>query len=198
MSSQVDLVKLFSAAAETLQENKQELNQADEYNHDHGDHMVEIFQLITGAMKEAPQEKPAQGFQAASQKLEKKDSGSAAIYAKGLAQAADYFKGQDLDANQLLPLLQTMLGGGEAEVNKGAGGLLDSLVSSFGGEDGLDLADILNAGASFLESKQAGESNLEAAVDAVISASKMGETPHRAQSSKLVADALLGQLLKKR
>jgi len=72
--------------------------------------------------------------------------------------------------------------------------LLDSLVDSIGGEDGLDMGDILSAGAAFLESKQEGDSNLEAAVDAIISTSKMGETPHRAQSSKLVADVLLQTL----
>lgn len=88
-----------------------------------------------------------------------------------------------------------MLGGGEASILQGAGGLLNSLVGSFGGEDGLDLGDILSAGAAFLQSKEEGDSNLEAAVDAVISASKMGETPHRAQSSKLVADVLLQTLL---
>jgi hypothetical protein len=195
MSSNVDLVKLFSAVASTLQENKSALNQADEYNQDHGDHMVEIFQQITGAVKKAPQGNAAKAFQTASKKLAEKDSGSAAMYARGLSQAAEYFKGKDLDASQLLPLLQTMLGGGEAEVKKTAGGLLDSLVGSLGGEDGLDMGDILSAGAAFLESKGEGDSNLEAAVDAVISTSKMGETPHRAQSSKLVADALLQQFM---
>lgn len=195
MSGNVDLVKLFSAVASTLEENQQSLNQADEYNQDHGDHMVEIFQLITGAVKEAPKNDVAKGLSKASDLLTKKDSGSAAMYAKGLAQAAEYFKDQDLDATQLMPLLQTMLGGGEASVSKGAGGLLDSLVGSLGGEDGLDLGDILTAGATFLQSRQEGDSNLEAAVDALISASKMGETPYRAQSSKLVADTLLQTLL---
>lgn len=109
--------------------------------------------------------------------------------------AAEYFKDQDLDASQLLPLLQTMLGGGEASVTKGAGGLLDSLVGSIGGEDGLVLGDILSAGAAFMEAKESGDNNLEAAMDAVISASKMGESPHRAQSSNLVADVLLQTLM---
>jgi hypothetical protein len=195
MSANVDLVKLFSAVASALEDNQQELNQADEYNQDHGDHMVEIFQLITGAVKDAPKGDVAGGLSKASKLLTKKDSGSAAMYAKGLAQAAEYFKDQDLDASQLMPLLQTMLGGGQASVSKGAGGLLDSLVGSLGGEDGLDMGDILNAGAAFLQSKQEGDSNLEAAIDAVISASKMGETPYRAQSSKLVADTLLQTLL---
>ena len=195
MSSKVDLVKLFSTVAETMVENQSTLNKADEYNQDHGDHMVEIFEMITGAVKEAPKNDLSSGLSKASELLTGKKSGSAAMYAKGLAQAAEYFQGQDLDASQLLPLLQTMLGGGEASVSQGAGGLLDSLVGSLGGEDGLDLDDILSAGAEFLESKQEGDSNLEAAMDAVISASKMGESPHRAQSSKLVADVLLQTLM---
>ena len=194
MSSKVDLVKIFSSVAETLSENQDSLNKADQYNHDHGDHMVEIFQLITRAMKKAPEGDVSKGLSTASELLTDKESGSAAVYAKGLSQAAEYFQGQDLDVTQLLPLLQTMLGGGEASVEKGPGGLLDSLVDSIGGEDGLDMGDILSAGAAFLESKQEGDSNLEAAVDAIISTSKMGETPHRAQSSKLVADVLLQTL----
>ena len=195
MSGNVDLVKLFSAVAETMVENQEPLNKADEYNQDHGDHMVEIFQMISGAMKDAPKGDVSSGLSAASELLTGKKSGSAAMYSKGLAQAAEYFQGQDLDATQLLPLLQTMLGGGEATVSQGAGGLLDSLVGSFGGDDGLDMGDILAAGAAFLQSKQEGDSNLEAAIDAVISASKMGETPHRAESSKLVANVLLQSLM---
>ena len=195
MSSNVDLVKLFSTVAETMVENQSSLNKADQYNQDHGDHMVEIFELVTGAMKNTSSDDISSGLAKASELLSGKESGSAAMYAKGLGQAAEYFQDQDLDATQLLPLLQTMLGGGETSISQGAGGLLDSLVGSFGGEDGLDLGDILSAGAAFLQSKEEGDSNLETAVDAVISASKMGETPHRAQSSKLVADVLLQTLL---
>ncbi len=197
MSSNIDLVKIFSAVAQTMVENKTTLNEADDYNKNHGDNMVDIFTMITGAMKEAPQGNVASGLSTASELLagDKKKSGSADMYAKGLAQAAEYFKDQDLDASQMLPLLQTILGGGEASVTKGAGGLLDSLVGSIGGDDGLDLGDILSAGAAFMEAKESGDSNLEAAMDAVISSSKMGESPHRAQSSKLVADVLLKTLM---
>ena len=51
MSGNIDLVKIFSAVAETMVENQTSLNKADEYNQDHGDHMVEIFDLVSGAMK---------------------------------------------------------------------------------------------------------------------------------------------------
>ena len=175
MSSNVDLVKIFSAVAETMVENQASLNKADEYNQDHGDHMVEIFELISGAMKDTPQNDLSSGLSTASELLTEKPSGSAAMYAKGLAQAAEYFQGQDLDASSLLPLLQTMLGGGEASVSQGAGGLLDSLVGSIGGEDGLDLGDILNAGAAFMEAKESGDTNLEAAIDALISLGLSGD-----------------------
>ena len=195
MPSNLDLSKIFSAVTQTLAENQTTLNKADEYNQNHGDNMVDIFNLISGAVGKAPQGDVASGLSLASELLGDKKSGSAAMYAKGLAQAAEYFQGQDLDASQLMPLLQTLLGGGEASVSKGPGGLLDSLVGSLGGEDGLDLGDILSAGAAFMESKESGDSNLEAAVDALIASSKMGESPHRAQSSKLVADTLLQTLL---
>jgi len=195
MSSNIDLVQLFSAVADTMVKNQASLNKADEYNQDHGDHMVEIFNMISSAAKQAPKGDASSALSKASEVLTSKQSGSAAVYAKGLAQAAQYFQGKEFDATQLLPLLQTMLGGGEATVSQGPGGLLDSLVGSLGGEDGLDMGDILSAGAAFMQSRQQGDSNLEAAVDAVISASKMGETPHRAQSSKLVADVLLKTLM---
>jgi len=201
MSSNVDLVKLFSTVAETLVDNQASLNKADEYNQDHGDHMVDIFQMITGAVQEAPKNDLSSGLAKASKALVEKPSGSADMYAKGLGQAAEYFQGgQGLDATTVLPLIQSLLGGGEADLSQGAGAagggsLLGSLMGSLGGEEGIDLGDILSAGAAFMQSKEEGDSTLEAAVDAVISASKMGETPHRAQSSKLVADVLLQTLM---
>ena len=50
-SEQIDLLSLFGQATKTLKKNQTTLNQADTYNHDHGDHMVEIFDVITQAMK---------------------------------------------------------------------------------------------------------------------------------------------------
>ncbi len=94
MSSNIDLVKIFSAVAETMVENQTSLNKADEYNQDHGDHMVDIFNLVSGAMKDSPSEDVAGGLAKASELLTGKESGSAAIYAKGLGQAAEYFQGQ--------------------------------------------------------------------------------------------------------
>ena len=46
MASGLDLGKMFSAVTEQLSQNKEDLNKADDYNHNHGDNMVEIFTLI--------------------------------------------------------------------------------------------------------------------------------------------------------
>ena len=39
-SKSIDLSKLFGSVAKTMAQNKADLNAADTYNHDHGDHMV--------------------------------------------------------------------------------------------------------------------------------------------------------------
>ena len=53
--NQIDLFSMFNQVTKAMQESKQSLNDADTYNHDHGDHMVEIFEVITQAMKEKKQ-----------------------------------------------------------------------------------------------------------------------------------------------
>jgi len=50
-ASEVDLASLFSTVTKTLQGNQAALNDADEFNHDHGDNMVENFKLITEITK---------------------------------------------------------------------------------------------------------------------------------------------------
>jgi hypothetical protein len=77
------------------------------------------------------------------------------------------------------------------------GGVLGSLLSTFTGggtSEGLDAGDLLTAGMAFFQSKQQGDSTMEAAMDALIAASTAGQTPHRAESGKLVANTLLQAL----
>ena len=49
--SALDLLTMFKAASRSLKQNKEALNQADDYNHNHGDNMVSIFRVITKAME---------------------------------------------------------------------------------------------------------------------------------------------------
>ena len=95
-TQQVNLAKVFKTVATALDSNRSTLNQADSYNHDHGDNMVEIFNLIAGAMKEKKTASPAEQLAYASSLLGQKPSGSAKYYAGGLAQAAQQFAGKSV------------------------------------------------------------------------------------------------------
>ena len=57
--NQIDLSQLFGQVVQSLSQNQGALNQADEYNKNHGDNMVEIFKLVTQALQEKKDAKPA-------------------------------------------------------------------------------------------------------------------------------------------
>lgn len=201
----IDLGSLFQAVTGTLQKNKKKLNAADEENHDHGDNMVDTFEVITQAMKEKADADPADQLAYASQLLRQKKSGSAQVYANGLAQASKEFQGQQVNQGNAMNLIQALMGGGQAvqqepqqQSGGGLGGLLGSLLG--GGQQqepqqqqgqGLDLGNLLQAGMSFMGTKARGGSNLEAIVNAVVSNSAMANNSHRSQSGSLVANTLM-------
>jgi hypothetical protein len=214
MTDQLNLANLFQSVTERLGDNKKTLNQADDYNQNHGDNMVEIFDVITKAMEERSDSDHADQLAHASKLLERKKSGSAQMYSKGLSQAAEQFKGQGITANNATGLVQMLLGGGQAEQpsvgnlmgsllgggqseqsSEGdlLGSLLGGLVSDQGttqGEGGLDMSDLLEVGSSLLQAKGEGDSGLGGLVEALVSNSQMGQSSHRAQSSTIVADSL--------
>ncbi len=111
-SSSIDLAKLFGTVAKTMVQNQSALNAADDYNHDHGDNMVQIFEVITKAMKEKSSATPAQQLAYASQLLEQKaTSGSAKLYAEGLSNAsAQLGKAKTVTADNAMTLIQSLLG----------------------------------------------------------------------------------------
>jgi len=94
-------------------------------------------------------------------------------------------------------LLGTLMGGGQAAPQGG-----NPLAALLGGEQsapqaggqqpgGIDAGDLLNAGMAFMNAKQQGQDNLQAALTALMSAGPMAQKPHRQQSGQLVANALL-------
>lgn len=199
--SKLDLSKMFQSVSNILVKNKENLNQADSYNHDHGDHMVDIFKVITQAMEAKKGAEPADQLAYASELLRKgPQSGSAGLYSKGLWQAAQQFKDQKITGGNAMQLVQTILGGGQTPVSaqapKPSGDLLGSLLSRFTGsgaqeDQGIDSSDLLAAGMAFFQSKQSGESTLEALVDAAVASSQMSGSAHRTMSGKLVANTLM-------
>jgi hypothetical protein len=198
-SNILDLGKLFQSVTGTLAKNKESLNEADTENHDHGDNMVETFEVITRAMKEKKGADPADQLAYAAEILRSRKSGSAQIYSQGLTEAAKEFQGQQVTPNNAMTLIQALLGGGQPsrqqQQDSGLGGMLGSLLG--GGQpaqqqkadNGLDIGDLLNAGMAFMNTKARGGGNLEAIVNAVVSSSAMGG--YRQQSGNLVASALM-------
>lgn len=211
----MDLSSLFNAATQALAANQASLNQADTDNQNHGDNMVQVFNMISQVMANQPGASPSQQLNNASEYLaQHATNGSAHVYSQGLAQAAQQFQGQSaITPDNAMTLVQSLLGGGQSAPTQG-GDLLGSLLgggqsqsgdllgSLLGGQsapqgqgggqqdNGIDLGDVLNAGMSFLNAKQQGQGNLQAALTALMSAGPMAK-PHRQQSGQVVANALL-------
>jgi len=197
MPEGIDLVDLFQTAAGALQKNRTELNQADSYNKNHGDNMVEIFEVITQAMKAKQNaDAPTQLEYAAQLLRQKSNSGSASVYAEGLASASKQVSGNVVSPDMAMNLLQTLMNGGQGAADQQSGGGIGDLLGGLlGGDDGeLDSSDLLGAGLAFLNSKQSGDDNLEALSKAFVSTTQMSNSDHRSQSGQLVTNAVL-QLL---
>ena len=136
----LDLGQLFSAALGTLQQHKTQLNQADDYNHDHGDNMVDTFSAITRAVKQKPQSTPSEQLASAAGSLRRSNSGSAQVYAKGLSQASREFQGRQVTKDNAMNLIQALMGGGQQgqqqPTQQSSGGLGDLLGGMLGGQQG--------------------------------------------------------------
>lgn len=248
MAQELDLSTIFKAVTGTLSQNKEELNKADTYNHDHGNHMVEIFDLIQKSVSKKKSADTSEQLAYASTQLRKKaKSGSAKLYADGLENASKQFIGKQISTDTVGTLIQGVMGmpqvtqqpQGNAsgdllgsllsgltsgqqtssqQQTQDSGNLLGSLLSGFSGagqtqesqggnllgsllsglagdqqtqEKGLDTTDLLSAGLAFYASKQKGGSNMEAIMNALSSASPLGQSSHRTQSGAMVIDTIL-------
>ena len=131
--NRLNLAHLFQSVAGKLTDQKENLNNADTYNHDHGDNMVEVFNVISQAMQAKENVDPADQLAYASQLLSQRKSGSAQVYAQGLSQASKEFKGkQEVTPDNAIGLIQALMGGGQASTlqsQSGMGNLLGSLLS---------------------------------------------------------------------
>jgi hypothetical protein len=191
------LSALFNVAAKTLAANRSTLNQADLENQNHGDNMVQAFKMISQAMATQRGAPPSQQLRYASDYLgQNANSGSAHVYAQGLAQAAQQLEGQQaISPDNALLLIQSLLGGNQSSPQADAG--TDFLGSLLGGQQvpqqtqGIDLNALLSAGLTFMSAKQQGQDNVQAALTALMSAGPMAQRSYRQQSGQLVGNALL-------
>ncbi|MBP9041569.1 MAG: DAK2 domain-containing protein [Anaerolineaceae bacterium] len=211
----VDLAQLFGTVVNALAQNQSTLNQADTYNHDHGDNMVEIFEVITQAMKEKSSAAPADQLAYASELLRAKTkSGSAKLYAEGLSDASAKLQGKKaVTTNTAMTLIQALLGAqkkvptstlatkpstdaGTDLLGSLLGGLTGTTATKSTGKSAskIDINTLLKAGMSYVEAKQAGSSDLDAILNAVVSTSRVSDSDYHAQSGAIVANTLLQAL----
>jgi len=137
--SSVDLAGLFGSVTQALAQNQQTLNQADQYNSNHGDNMVRTFETITGALQQKKGSSASTALAHAAKQLSRNTtSGSGKLYAEHLNQAATKFKGKQVDQRGALDLLQTLIGAQGAQTSaqggQAAGG--DMLGALLGGMTG--------------------------------------------------------------
>ncbi|HSB89896.1 MAG TPA: hypothetical protein VLD63_07725 [Anaerolineales bacterium] len=201
---QPNLAKVFQTVTKALASRQQTLNQADSINHNHGDNMVEVFEVVTRAMKEKKGASAADQLAYASQLLRQRETGSAQHYASGLSQAAQMFEGQKLTSDNALQLIETLVSGGQpatlSQQQPAAADPLATLLGGLGvtGQEGaapaIDIGSLLNAGMSFLNAKQTGQGDMDALMGALAAGTQGGSAPHRAQSGAVVVNALLQAL----
>jgi hypothetical protein len=135
MAQGLDLSTIFKAVSGTLSENKAELNKADEYNHNHGDNMVEIFDLIQKSVSQKQAFSPSTQLSYASKQLQAKaTSGSAKAYAQNLALASKTLKGKQISTDTIGPLIQSLMGLGTTpkESSSSRTDMLGSLLGGLG------------------------------------------------------------------
>lgn len=218
----LDLSKLFDVALQSMTAHRQEINDLDGYNGNHGDNMVENLRLITEALQARSSQPPAEALQYAGQKLQSQGrGGTSQYYAKGLSQAAEQLRGHSsLGGSDVMSLVQSLLGAipsqGHPQQVQAGGSVLEQVLGLAGGQppqagpqdNGLDLGDVLNAllpaGLAFLQAKQSGADTAAAAGQALIGALMGGQvnplqtgTP-RAAAGGLIAQSLLQALTSRR
>lgn len=201
------LAPLFQAVGKALRQNQSVLNQADNINANHGDHMVEIFDIVAQAAQEKENFEIAEAMMYASILLQQnKQNASAQLYARGLAHIADQFKAYGITLDDLITYVGSALSDEKTpspqDRDSKAGDVIKALMAGLvawgKAENGqpasdrlLDMGTLLEFGMAYLQAKQRNSSRVEVLSDAAVSVSPLSRVPHRYQSGKLAFQALL-------
>lgn len=126
----VDVPTLLASVAQQLSQNRDHLNDVDGAG-THGQRVATAFNAAAMAAANADSSDAGDQLEAAAQAMREHGTGKAAsFYADGLEQAAADFKGQSsISADNLLPFLQSFLGGVERNnpAKAGQGTMLDAI-----------------------------------------------------------------------
>ena len=212
-----DLPHLFQIVVDVLRYQQTALNQIDSYNGNHGDHMVAIFQDAVLAAQESPANDLAEAMMYASRLLhQRRENGSAQVYADGLEQFAKQFRENQVSLDDLVSYVQNILGNEKGIAGEGStrtdgldqekktrsGSVLKSLLGGLSGwqkaESGesdpdsrLGMGYLFEVGIAYMQAKQRGGTKAEVVADAAVSVCPLNRVPHRSQSGKIAIQALL-------
>jgi hypothetical protein len=209
-----DLADVFQAAEDALSRQREALNQADPGNANHGDHMLEIFQVATRAARSLPLASLSDMLEQACRLLAQlDDNASAQVYARGLEQFSQAFRDHQVEFDELAGYIQHIVqespvedkaGRQTAMPSKGDRGaeVLKALVSGLSAwgqvengknpsEKGIDVGYLFELGMIYMQAKSHGGSRLNVLSEAAVNASPLSRVPHRLQSGKLAFRALL-------
>lgn len=183
--NKINLAGLFGAVTEALRGQQAALNEADAENHNHGDHMVDSFKIITAALEQKQDAPPAEQLAYASAQLEQNAaSGSAQRYVERLRQAAGQLAGQpDLTDENALGLVQALLGENPAPTR--------NVLLRGRAKSGSGIGSLIAAGSAYMQAKKEGDSSLDALMKAVGASGQSGKSSPSAKSGGVVGQVLL-------
>jgi hypothetical protein len=207
----IELAPYFQAVEDVLRRNQGALNLADLYNQNHGDHMVEIFEIAARAAEEKHTASLAESMEFAARQLTLQvQNETAQVYARGLAQMAEQFRKYDITLEELVSYIQTALLEDKEQRAKLAshrsGEVLKALASGLAGwsqaADGqspaanpLNMGVLFEFGMAYMQAKQHGGDRTTILADAAASVSPLREVPYRYESAKLAIRTLLLAML---
>ena len=161
MASANGLVALFEAMTRNLEHDRSHLNSIDRGDGDTGTNMAANFRLITDTLAQdlgpGGETDIGKALNQAARTLKKQGQGAtASIYAQGLSEAGKRLAGQtSFTLDDLMPLLEGLLNGATkaSGSSQGAGSLIDVLLPGI---------------MAYLQSKRAGQSDMEAILTALL------------------------------
>jgi hypothetical protein len=210
--SDVKLAELFSSVARVLEARRAEVNALDEFNLNHGDHMLEIFQVAARAADEKARSPLAEAIEYGADLLRAlEQNGSAQVYARGLSLLAAQFRQNQIELDDLIPAVRSYLAekqNSEKTASANSGDLLKALLAALAewkqveanlatGDGsgktgkGLDLGYLFGVGMAYMQAKQMGGDSLDILSETVVSSSPLANVPHRQKSGVMAVRALL-------
>jgi hypothetical protein len=215
MSSIHSLRQAFDQAQRQMEARREEFNRADSANTNHGDHMVEVFQVAAQAIQE--DDDLAQAMRRAADRLAGLgENGSAQVYARGLYAFAGQFAERQIGLDDLLRYLQGALHKENASSPSGSaprgsdvlkalmGGLaewkaaLNQAPTDAGHGDlaggGVDMGFVIELGSAYMAARNSGGSQTEVVAEAAVATSPLSQVEHRAVSGKAAVLAILESL----